>query len=516
VSPSSDYFGSTSSLNPSMTLASQLKQKSLSINLDRLKIAEKAKEAERIKAEKLAEKLSRLAALEIARKEREKLEQKSRQIEQKRLINWLVPGLLSAWNREDHIQYNPNSDEERATAHKYLGYAIGRSDIKFLNNDLAVLKKGITALQNRLSKLAFYTQIKIPLIEFDIYTLLNMYLNQEYIFSKVWRVKFRKEAIIFEKSAHANYAAKLRESEENARTEIAAGKVKIEQDQDIQQIINLVESLRPRIDIFRTRYWGLMNSPSSVHLINYQGIISEPINFANLVANRNYQLAVARYVLREMNIFCEITYPDAAGKFMSAFAIAAGGDFYECLEKHIADPKLLKKFDGYSRILDDGFISQNNFILPAIDGQGVSVMIEEIYSYVQKITKHFNNLDFDCLTIENGLFSMSPFISIDDLSETSIYPKVDRLAYDIQWLKSMPGQKFKRNLIQYLDEIAADGRYEAKMKIFSENDALLIELPSGKEIFCDMDWDSFDQLMNILEFRITDISSTGSLKLKWD
>ncbi len=83
-----------------MTLASQLKQKSKSINLDRLKNVAKAKQAER-------EKSARKAEIELARKVRAKEKEKLRQIEQKRLINWLVPGLLPAWNRKDYIPYNP-------------------------------------------------------------------------------------------------------------------------------------------------------------------------------------------------------------------------------------------------------------------------------------------------------------------------------------------------------------------------------------------------------------------------
>jgi hypothetical protein len=109
-----------------------------------------------------------------------------------------------------------------------------------------------------------------------------------------------------------------------------------------------------------------------------------------------------------------------------------------------------------------------------------------------------------------------PFVKIDDLFETSLYPKVDRLAYDIQWLRSAAGQKFKNEFIKYLDELANDGKYMAKMKIFSENDALLIELPSGKEIFCDMEWDSFEWLIKLLEFDIVETSLNGTVKLTWD
>ena len=44
---------------------------------------------------------------------------------------------------------------------------------------------------------------------------------------------------------------------------------------------------------------------------------------------------------------------------------------------------------------------------------------------------------------------------------------------------------------------------------------MLIELPSGKGIPCDMEWDSFEHLMNLLELEITETTSSGIVKLKW-
>ena len=131
------------------------------------------------------------------------------------------------------------------------------------------------------------------------------------------------------------------------------------------------------------------------------------------------------------------------------------------------------------------------------------------------LSRSLKNLGVENLKGNHGRVSFNPVIWIDELSETSLYPEVDRLAYDIQWLRSTSGQKFKKEFTRYLNELAGDGKYTAKMKIFSENDGMLIELPSGKEIPCDMEWDSFEQLMNLLEFEITETTSSGIVKLKW-
>jgi hypothetical protein len=131
------------------------------------------------------------------------------------------------------------------------------------------------------------------------------------------------------------------------------------------------------------------------------------------------------------------------------------------------------------------------------------------------VHKILNTLEVQNLTITQGYVSFTYHIKIDELSETSHFPVVDRLAYDIQWLRSAPGQKFKKEFTKYLDELATDGKYSAKLKMFSENDGMLIELPSGKEIPCDMEWDSFEQLMSQLELEITETTSTGVVKLKW-
>ena len=498
-----------------MTLASQLKKKSLSINLDRLKIAEKAKEAERIKAEQLAEKAARLEAIEIARKERERNEEKRRQAEKKRLIKWLAPGLLSAWNKEDFIYYNPCSDEELTTARKFLNLRFNYIDIANLNNNLTTLHKDIIVLKNRFATLQTYAQIKAPLISFEIESALQNFKNQELFFNKVWRSNFQREAIKFENSAHANYSAKLRASVKNQQKELEINKLKISEDRDMQEIMNLAETLSPRIETFRNRYWSLLNSPTSVYLINYDGALSEGVNFTELVASRHYKLAVARFVLREMNIFYRITHPDEGGKFMSAFAIAGGANIYDSFEKHISDPELTERFSEYQRILDGSSKSQNRSIFTELTGENVSRIIDRIYASINNLNKKFNISNSQYLQFNNGQYMHCPFVKIDDLSETSLYPEVDRLGYDIQWLRSTAGQKFKLEFTKYLDELAGDGKYTAKMKIFSEDDALLIELPSGRDIFCDMEWDSFENLINFLELEITATTSNGTVKLTW-
>jgi hypothetical protein len=216
-----------------------------------------------------------------------------------------------------------------------------------------------------------------------------------------------------------------------------------------------------------------------------------------------------------MNIHYQITYPDEGGKFMSAFAIAAGGDLYESLENHISDPELIDRFLEYKQTLNEDSKNPSNFLFTALAGEDVSRIIDRIYICADNLNKTFKKLDCQYLVFNNGQYAYRPFVKIDDLAETSLYPEVDRLAYDIQWLRSTAGQKFKKEFINYLDELAGDGKYMAKMKIFVENDALLIELPTGKEILCDMEWDSFEQLVNFLELEIAETALNGTVKLTW-
>lgn len=491
-----------------MTLASQLKQKSRSINLDRLKNAAKAKQEER-------EKAARLAEIELARKVRAKEKEKQKQVERKRLIGWLVPGLLSAWNQEDIIFYTPRSDEERASARKYLGYMGNRHDVSDLNEELRNLEIDIRVLQNRLVTFRAYSLTWMPSVAFDLESLLNSFENQEFLFSKVWRTDFRRQVIQFEKSALANYAAKLKSSATNEKTEIATKKARIHADEDILQIKKLADTLKPRIDTFRNQYWSLLNSPASIHLIQYDRRASERVNFAELVARRDYQLAVARYVLHEMKIYCHISSPDAIGKHMAAFGVAAGEELYDALEKHITDPELVERFDEYRSLLNSNTNKRTEIQPSLLEGQDVSEIVDSIFSTVDRLNRYLKNLGTQYLKVNHGQVGFNPAIRIDELSETSLYPEVDRLAYDIQWLRSSSGQKFKKEFTRYLNELAGDGKYSAKMKIFSEDDGMLIELPSGKEIPCDMEWHSFEQLMNLLELEITETTSSGVVKLKW-
>ena len=487
-----------------MTLASQLKQKSKSINLDRLKNAVKAKQAEREKAARIAEK-------ELARKLRSKEIEKKRQAEQKRLINWLVPGLLSAWNRDDHIPYSPRTDEEKATAKKYLGFMPSHGDVTGLNIELNTLQTEIKVLQNRLSNLRTYAEIRAPSITFDLNTLLEIFQTEDYLFSREWRNKFRRESLHFEKSALTNHASKVKDAASKAKRQIAH----IHEDQDVLEVQRLAETLRPRIDTFLSEYHSAMSSPSSFFRVRSAGDKFEGVNYVELTTQREYQLAVARYVLREMNIHCIISPPDVIGKFMAAFRVAAGDDLLGALLEHVSDHELVKKFESYSKILDAEPKRLKGVQLPPIDGDSVTSLLHSTFTSIERVNKILKTLVVEDLAITQGYVRYSHSINIDDLSETSQYPKVDRLAYDIQWLKSSSGQKFKKEFTKYLDELASDGKYSAKLKIFSEDDGMLIELPSGKEIPCDMEWDSFEQLMNLLELEITETTSSGIVKLKW-
>ena len=487
-----------------MTLASQLKQKSKSINLDRLKIAAKKKKAER-------EKAARNVALELARKERAIEKEKQRKVEQKRLINWLLPGLLPAWNREDHIPYNPLTDEERATAKKFLGFKPRHVDLSSLNNELNKLEIEIKVLQNCLSNLETYSEIRIPSISFDIKTLLQNFEDEDYLFSKKWRDNFRRESLVFERSALLNYAARVKAAAITAKSE----KAHIHEDQDVLEVQRLADTLKPRIDTFHSQYQALMSSPSSYFNIGSVGDKFESVNYIELIARREYQLAVAKHVLREMNIHCIISPPDVIGKYMAAFRIASGDDLTKALLEHISDQMLIKKFRSYGRLLDRKPKTVKRVRIPEIKGDSVAILLSSTFASIQRVHKILKTLEVQNLTITQGYVSFIYHINIDELSETSQFPVFDRLAYDIQWLRSAPGQKFKKEFTKYLDELASDGKYSAKLKVFSVDDGMLIELPSGKEIPCDMEWDSFEQLMSQLELEITETTSTGVVKLKW-
>jgi hypothetical protein len=192
------------------------------------------------------------------------------------------------------------------------------------------------------------------------------------------------------------------------------------------------------------------------------------------------------------------------------------GDIYDSFENHISDPELMERFSEYKRILDGSSKYKNKSLFTALTGEDVSRIIDRIYTSINNLSKILNKSDDKYLLFTNEQYILCPFVKINDLSETTLYPEVDRLGYDIQWLRSTAGQKFKMEITKYLDELAGDGKYTAKMKIFSEDDALLIELPSGKEIFCDMEWDSFENLINFLDLEIAETTSNGTVKLTWN
>lgn len=494
-----------------MTLASQLKQKSQSINLDRAKSAARAKQAERNKAARIAEVLA-------AKKEREKEKQKKRLDEQKRLLKWLTPGLLAAWNQSDYIQYRPTSDEERSTAKKYLGYTACHDHIVRLNKGLNTLEIDIKVLQNRVANLRLYADTSFPSLVFDVDRLLSSYEKQTHLFDGVWRSNFRRESTQFEKSALAGYALRTKEAGSRAKNNTAKVKAQIAQiyeDPDILQVSKLADALRPRIDTFHSQYHSLMSSPASFFQVNRGGSEFEGVNYVELTTQREYQLAVARHVLREMNIHCFISSPDVTGKFMSAFRIASGEAMFDALLEHITDPDLISKLVRYSRIISENPESRRSSQQSSIEGQKIADIVDSIFISSGRVCEALKELNTDELMVVHGHVSHNPSVKIDELFETSLSADVDRLAYDIQWLRSIPGQKFKKEFTRYLNELAGDGKYSAKIKVFSENEELLIELPSGKEISCDMDWYSFERLMNLLELQITETTSSGIVKLKW-
>ncbi len=486
------------------TLASQLKQKSKSINLERLKKAAKTKLAERTKAAYIAEN-------ERTQKERSKEKEKQRLSEQKQLIKWLVPGLLSGWNNEDQIQYKPCSDDERRTAKKYLGYIYSNDSLKRLNRELEKLEINIRVFQNRIANLSGYAENRLPSLVFDFESLLVSYSSQDFLFSNLWRKDFERKALQFEKSALASFTVKTNNERASALNEIAM----IDFDSDILQVKKLSKTLRPRIDTFLSRYQSLVSSPASFFILLPRGDKFSGLSYIELTARREYQLAVAKYVLNEMKIHYEIFPPDVIGKFIAAFRVASGEDLFSALLQHITDPELESKFTGYIRLMDANRNNHKKTRLPSIEGKDVNDILNLIFTSVEKIYSSLSVLKIEDLEINYGQVCYSPSVRIDDLFETFLFPEIDRLEYDIQWFRSSAGQKFKSEFTKYLNELAEAGKYSVKLKIFSEDDQLLIEFPSGKEIVCDVDWNSFEHLMNLLEFEITETTSTGVVKLKW-
>jgi hypothetical protein len=257
-----------------------------------------------------------------------------------------------------------------------------------------------------------------------------------------------------------------------------------------------------------------LNSPSFVSGVQYLGTF-EGVNYVDLVARRDYKLAVARHVLLDMNIHCRITYPDIIGKFMAAFAIAAGEELFKALDEHITHTELIEKVEDYKQIMNSTSINQSEVQLSDLDGLSVARLVSTVFSSLEKVEKILKTFDVENLKIKHGQVDHIFSIRIDNLSATNQYPNIDRLAYDIQWLSSIAGQKFKKQFTKYLEDLANIGKFTAKFKVFSVNDELLIELPSGKEFSCDMTWNSFSSLLKLLEFEITEVTTTGIVKLKW-
>jgi len=431
------------------------------------------------------------------------------QFEKKRLINWLIPGLFAAWNKENTIPYNPKTDSEKATASKYLGYRDTCLDVSSLNESLRQLEIDIRVLQNRFVTLESHSEARSPSIVYDAKSLLDSFKKQEFLFSKSWRSNFRLEAIRFEKLAFAMFA-------DNQHAKFSEQKTLYENDQDLQQILRLAEKLKLSLNDFTKEYWSLLNSPSSVNLINYQSEELKSLSFPDLVGRKEFKLIVAKHVLTEMGIMWGITRPNANGKFLAAIRIASGDKISDSLDKYITEPKLLDKFDGFKGYLNSVENANIKARSPLQDIYDVSDLVNSIFSTLDKLSKALKSTDVQYLNLQYGQLICKSVIDIDALSETSLYPEVDRLAYDIQWLKSRPGQKFKNEFNRSLEVAAGMGKYSLMLKLHSKNDCLIFEFPSGNQILCDLVWSSFLHLMKQLDLEISDATSSGIVRLKWN
>jgi hypothetical protein len=158
-----------------MTLASQLKQKALAANSERLKKAAKELQIKR-------ENEARKAAIEIARAIREKEKEKKLKFEKRLLITWLSSGLQQAWEGNDRIYYSPKSDTESVAAKKYLGFTSIFPHVQRLNKEFDNFVNCAIALQNHLENLHSYAGFSPPSFEFDADSLLNSFRQKKLFF----------------------------------------------------------------------------------------------------------------------------------------------------------------------------------------------------------------------------------------------------------------------------------------------------------------------------------------------
>ncbi len=499
-------------MEKSLTLASELKQKAIAANAVRLNQVAKAKQIKR-------ENEARKVAIEIARAIREKEKEKKLKFEKRLLITWLSSGLQQAWEGSDRIYYSPKSDTERVAAKKYLGFTSIFPHVQRLNKEFDNFVNCAIALQNYLENLHSYAGFSPPSFEFDAESLLNSFRQKKLFFSAFWREQFRRELVQFEKVANSNFLEKL--AEESKRKKSEADRVRreiagIPLDHDIVEVTNLANELRPDIDRFRSQHNYYVTNPGSFFKARGGKYEFQGVSYVDLINRRDFQFAVARHVLNEMNIHYFTSQPDAIGKSMAAFRVAAGEELFDALLNHVTDKQLLNKINTFIQLLNSNVAQKNNLRIEAIDGKKVDQLVRSFFDCIERIGKVLKLIDVDNLRHISSQFGYTPSIKIAELFATTIHPDVDRLAYDIQWLASKSGNRFKREFTKYLDEIACHGKLSAKFKVFSVDDGLVIELPSGKEILCDMVWDSFEKLLKILELEITETTSTGIVKIKWD
>lgn len=288
-----------------MTLASKLKQKAISVNSIRLSIAAKAKR------EKI-DKAARQAEIEIARKIRAKAQEKKRKTEESHLTKWLNSGLHLAWEGKDRIYYNPTSIEERNTAKKYLGYVDNQQIVQRLNEAFLRFEICRRNLQNQVQNFKAYVEISAPSCEFNAEILLSSYKKKTLLFSSFWKVVFARELSKFEKSASKSYLAKLKEESRIAKRELERVKKEIKKipfDIDLIHVTRLADELRPHIKAFHRLYNSLVISPESFFRARPDVHEFTGVNYVDLIRRRDYQYAVARHVLNEMNIHAVVSYP---------------------------------------------------------------------------------------------------------------------------------------------------------------------------------------------------------------
>jgi hypothetical protein len=483
-----------------VSFALDLKKKSESANLALLK----KKQAEQQKAEAL---------------ERKRHEQKLRAAEEKRrleidqrILKELVSAsLLAAWNGEHIFLYQPRTPQEVTVAKCYLGYKALTPSLSKLQDAISKLDIQIKVFQNRIDRLKQQYSKNAPVLPFVIDDCISIYSVNRYIFNDRWRKEFKDKTLVYEKAV----IDLSTDQEKNRVKKLKSLKLQIQEDSDLHQIKNLANELRPLIHQFQRRYSELMSSPRFIPLVTQDQKMFDYLDFSDLITRREYQLRVARYVLNELNVWSHVSSPDAIGKHMAAFRIAAGEDLFDSIFEHVTDHDLVDKFTTYQQFLEKPQSQQQAAIL-RFEDEKLSAILNSLYASASKVQDILLGMDSSLLQLANGQVLRAPSLKVEELKPIKNFLSYNKLVDDVKWLYSNSGRRFRKAFTGYLQSVAEQGKYMAKLKIFEVDGVLLFETAEAKELKCPMNWEQFETLLGLLGLVIADATSSGLVKLKWE